>query len=160
MKKTRELLGKLDLAQRLVKCKHWCWMPGTMTLCGLRVIEGGTDFLIGYRQGATKNGGGWYDGSSAPFFPDVTDSGTFGALYVLSRRAWGCDEYRRLTVETAGSGWCVILRNGRHRPPSRAQPSWVLDALVHPPYMNMAGPFRSSYPTEEEALVEAIEKAP
>ena len=86
-----------------------------------------------------------------------------GILLDLVRDAWGCDQWRRLTVEPAGGGWCIVLRNGRHRPPSRAQEGWTLDPAVHMRYVSEIdrGPFgRNEYATEDEALACALEAAP
>ena len=84
-----------------------------------------------------------------------------GCLLGLARKAWGCDEHRRLTVEVAGSGWCVIVRNGRHRPPSRAMPGWDLDPICHPRYRNVQGPFGDNeFTTERLALAAALQAAP
>ena len=76
------------------------------------------------------------------------------------REAWGCDDYRCLTIDVAGAGWCVIVRNGKHRPPSRARPGWSLDAQAHP-LRGFEQPFGDNeFDTEAEALVMALESAP
>jgi hypothetical protein len=69
-----------------------------LTTCGVRVIEGHYDYLIGHRQGATRNGGGWVDtGGAVGFLPDLTDSATLGCLLALVREAWG-DPYLTLDI--------------------------------------------------------------
>jgi len=94
---------------------------------------------------------------------EATASAMGGVLLALVREAWGCDAWRRLTVEPAGGEWCIVLRNGRHRPPSRAGASWELDAVAHPRYVSEmhSGPFgRNEFALEAEALVAALEAAP
>jgi hypothetical protein len=78
-----------ELAKRAVACVPWRWMPGMLTTCGVRVIEGRYDYLIGHRQGATKDGGGWVDtGDAIGFLPDLTDPATIGCLLDLVRYVW------------------------------------------------------------------------
>jgi hypothetical protein len=77
-----------DLGRRAVACKHWRWLPGMVTVCALRVVDGGADYAIGHRSGATRDGGGWYDGDAAGFLPDLSDPATLGCLLALVREAW------------------------------------------------------------------------
>jgi hypothetical protein len=77
-----------DLGRRAVACKHWRFMDGMLTTCGLRVVDGGRDYVIGHRPGATRDGGGWYDGPSESFLPDLFDPATLGCLIALVREAW------------------------------------------------------------------------
>lgn len=79
----------IALARRAVACKGWRWREGMRTTCGVRVNEGGNDYLIGHRQGATRDGGGWIDDDSAGYLPDLTDPATLGCLLALVREAWG-----------------------------------------------------------------------
>lgn len=135
----------LALAREAVACKHWDLLPGMlMDQRGLRVR---------YEDGALRE-------LFAGDLPVFSDRATMGCLLALARRAWGCDDHRRLTIEPAGAGWCVVVRNGRHRPPSRAQPGWDLDRVAHPPYRNSPRVFLDEYPTEEAALVAALKAAP
>ena len=79
----------IELAKRAVACKPWFWIGGMLTVCGVRVIEGRYDYLIGHRQGATKDGGGWVDtGDAIGFLPDLTDPATIGCLLALVREVW------------------------------------------------------------------------
>lgn len=79
-----------ELGRRAVACPRWRWMPGMLTMCNVRVVEGGHDYLIGHRPGATSNGGGWVDqGNASGFFPDLSDPATLGCLLHLVREAWG-----------------------------------------------------------------------
>jgi hypothetical protein len=81
-------MNKEELGQRLINCKNWQWLDGMLTTCNLRVVEGGRDYIIGYRSGPTTNGGGWYDGESKGFLPDLSDPATIGCLVHLIRLAW------------------------------------------------------------------------
>lgn len=92
--------------------------------------------------------------------PDETDGATVGALLAAVREAWKCDDYRRLTIDLAGDGFWVVLRNGWHRPPSRARAGWILDPVLHPRYMNVPRPLADKYPSEWAALMAAWEAAP
>lgn len=84
-----------------------------------------------------------------------------GVLLGLVREAWGCDAWRRLTIEPAGAGWCIVLRNGRHRPPGRAHAGWELDRIAHPRYLGESGPLGANeFATEADALLAALEAAP
>lgn len=78
-----------DLGRRAVACKNWRWMPGMVTACALRVVDGGADYAIGHRSGATRDGGGWYDGDASGLFPDLSDPATLGCLLALVRIAYG-----------------------------------------------------------------------
>lgn len=93
--------------------------------------------------------------------PDMRNRGTLGHALGQVQDAWGCDEWRRLTIECAGRGWCIIIRNARHRPPSRAQPGWDLDSVAHPRYRNTPGPFgNNEFPCMADALLAARRAAP
>ena len=78
----------IELAKRAVACRNWKWLEGMLTICDLRVIEGGTDYIIGHRQGDTRSGGGWYDGESVGLLPNIIDPATIGCLLDLVRQAW------------------------------------------------------------------------
>jgi hypothetical protein len=80
---------QIALARRAVACKGWRWVPGMLTTCDLRVVDGGDEYVIGHRSGPTKDGGGWYDGEAAGLLPDLTDAATLGCLLALVREAHG-----------------------------------------------------------------------
>ena len=130
-----------ELASRAVAAKGWRWLPGMLTTCDLRVVDGGDDFIIGHRSGPTRNGGGWYDGEAVGIWPDLRDAATLGCVLELVREAWeskrGADCIAS-TVHTM-SGWGVGSRVG----------SECFAAIVLP-----------TYATEAEALVVALEVAP
>lgn len=120
----------IELAQRAVACKHWRWVPGMLTSCRVRVTEGGADYLIGHKSGATRDGGGWVDtGDSAGFLPDLSDPATIGCLLALVREAWG---QPRLHARPDGHWW----------------------------RMHADEPAALVYASESEALVAALEAAP
>lgn len=152
---------KQDLARRAVACPWWRWMPGMRATWP-------DDGRPARRYGSPGETAGWvsdYSGkerigwTDADALPDLDDAATLGWLLALVREVWRCDEYRRLTIEPAGAGWCIIVRNGRHRPPSRARPSWDLDKTAHP-LRGIPPPFGDNdFATEAEALVTALEAA-
>ncbi len=122
-----------DLARRAVACKPWFWISGMLTTCGVRVIEGGYDYLIGHRQGATRDGGGWVDtGDAVGFLPNLTDPATLGCLLALVREAWG--------ERTIGIEWEDGTAAG-----------WLVTGIEHN---------EISGDTEADALVAALEAAP
>lgn len=98
------------LAQRAIACKPWFWIGGMLTTCGVRVIEGRYDYLIGHRQGATRDGGGWVDtGDAVGFLPDLTDPATLGCLLALMREAWGNPT---ICTDFDGRVWSCITADG------------------------------------------------
>jgi hypothetical protein len=155
----------IELARRAVASKHWRWLPG-MRYCEpyrvpawseeprfLRMVDGHED----PPADAEARTQAQYSGC----VPDLTDAATLGCLLQLVREAWGCDEWRRVTIEPAGAGWCVVVRNGRHRPPSRSTPGWDLDRHAHPRYRDVSSPLGSNeFTSESEALVAALLAAP
>jgi hypothetical protein len=129
---------QIVLARRAVACRGWRWMAGMLTACSVRVIEGGGGYIIGHRQGATREGGGWVDAEDAGYLPDLTDPATLGCLLALVREAWG-DECACVLPVDYGPGdvmWvCQLTAGGR----SLTARHWV---------------------TEAEALVAALEASP
>ncbi|MEN9785525.1 MAG: hypothetical protein RLZZ299_789 [Pseudomonadota bacterium] len=91
---------QIALARRAVACRGWRWMAGMLTACSVRVIEGGGGYIIGHRQGATREGGGWVDAEDAGYLPDLTDPATLGCLLALVREAWS-----NAIVIRIGNGW-------------------------------------------------------
>ena len=119
-----------ELAERVVKCKHWRWMPG------MRIR--GIDKLC---VGATANKGcpmyqnGYGHLSPVPHAqPDLTDPATIGCLLYLVREAWDIPRI------------CTFCANGW----------WG----VHSPLLNIGFPIRDKKNNSEvAALVKALEVA-
>lgn len=134
---------QIALARRAVACKGWRWMPGMLTTCDLRVVDGGDEYVVGHRSGPTRDGGGWYDGEAAGLLPDLTDPATLGCLLALVREAW---QDRGLAAVTAAytheRGYQFRVVGGHHHGSA---------------FMGMS---LRSYGTESEALVTALEAAP
>jgi hypothetical protein len=79
-----------ELAKRAVACKGWKWMGGMLTLCKIRVIEGGSDYLIGERPGPASDGGGRIDTTDVHnYLPDLEDPATLGCLLAILREVYG-----------------------------------------------------------------------
>ena len=118
-------------------------MPGMLTTCDLRVIDGFDQYVVGHRSGPTKDGGGWYDDVAAGLLPDLTDPATLGCLLALVREAWGnphiwvescVDRQMWSSIDDYKLGWACP--NGEPVPPD------------------------IECATEAEALVAALEAAP
>lgn len=90
----------------------WEWREGMRTLCGVRLFEGGRDYLIGYRPGPTRSGGGPVDTLEVgDYIPDFQDAATIGCLVDLVRGV-----YRNPNLFAAydeAEGWpegCAVWR--------------------------------------------------
>jgi hypothetical protein len=69
------------LAKRLAENPAWEWQGGALTTCGIRVYDGGRDWLVGHRSGSTRDGGGDVDTTdTSGFMPDMNDSATVGTI--------------------------------------------------------------------------------
>jgi hypothetical protein len=77
-----------------------------LTTDELRVVDGGTQYVIGHRPRETRRGGGWFDGESTGLLPDFRDPATRGCLLALVREALG----KPIWVRTGAYGnevcWC------------------------------------------------------
>ena len=124
-----------DLAERVVACKHWRWMPGMLNTYGYRVLE------VDEHGKPTRWVLGWYvfnwsakwPSSSTP---DLTDPATLGCLLALVREVWEDPQVVVICLVIDGKGlWCPKIQASQGR----------------------AG---INYETEAEALVAALEAAP
>lgn len=75
-----------DLARRVVRSKHWRWMPGMLTDVGERVTDTETSYL--------------------GTLPDLTDPATVGCLLALVLLAYRDMEFR-MTYSPSNGWWCV-----------------------------------------------------
>jgi hypothetical protein len=75
-----------ELPKRATACKGWRWMPGSVTVCGLRIVwvwpDGSLDVTVC----------GVFRSRVTPHFPrrapDLTDPATLGCLLQLVREAY------------------------------------------------------------------------
>ena len=86
-----------ELGKRIVVCKHFRFMEGMLTLCGIRLVEGGVDYIIGHRSGPTSQGGGWVDTIDLEgIYPDLSDAATKGCVTKLVRELWPKEKWTQL----------------------------------------------------------------
>lgn len=75
-------------ARRLADHPQWRWEGGQLTLCGVRLHDGGRGYIIGYRSGPTCEGGGRVDTIDVSgFAPDLNDPATVGTIEAQVRAA-------------------------------------------------------------------------
>lgn len=135
----------LALAREAVACKHWAWMPGMWTLCRVRLTDGGKDWLIGERPGATRDGGGTVDTIDVSgLLPDFGDPATVGCLEALVQRVLGHDG-TSVVVEVRWTAGTHRVVRWRHRGHMGWSPTTI------------GG---ESHPSKVAALVAALKAAP
>ena len=151
------------LSRRVVACKGWRWLPGTLRLRATPPSR--RDHLL--REGRVPDCGDPWVYEDWPVIPDVTDAATLGCLLALVREAWG-DPFGFLENQGPNEPWndlkleiierdCVLGLQARPAgllPPGCAQ--WIYHphgALADPVEMPVGD-------TEAEALVAALESAP
>jgi hypothetical protein len=128
------------LTNKVVSLAAWQWEPGMLTVCGVRVFEGGDDYLIGHRPGPTNRGGGRVDTMDiGGFLPDLTDPATVGCLL---HRVRGAHKAPRAMLKLSGATEAFEVFD---------PDSWS---------MELASLSGGAFPTEVEALVAALEQAP
>ena len=134
------------LNERAVMCKGWRWLPGMLTMDGVRIYAVEGDTFDGFDDDSEYND----HPVSALEWPDLTDAATRGCLLELARAAWGNSPslYVRLSdtrlVSDGLLGWEANgWADAEHSPDGRP------------------GSWRGwGYASEAEALVAALEAAP
>jgi hypothetical protein len=122
------------LANRLVDSKQFRWLPGMLTLTGLRVVRvEKDDYTTGY---SLKNPQGIRE-LSAIDRPDLTDPATLGCLMTLVRAAW----------EDDGIGCCASYRRDG---------TWIVYSSKPTSQKFTARVYANHAATEAEALVNAL----
>lgn len=95
------------LAQRLVACKHFKWMPGMHAHAGRVLDVRGVEICLA-DEGATEDGNTvrWVD--SAGLGPYLTDPATLGCLLALVREAHGDPSLYCAVQLDVGYPWWVV----------------------------------------------------
>jgi len=137
----------MELGQRVVKCKHWRWMPGMRDRGGNVYLGQRFRAPDGLHQWARLDGGAW-EWSEADFgLPDFTDAATLGCLLALVRAA--CEPNR------APGDWPLVCTYQ-----SQAK-KWGVGAWLNESgKATFAALVLPAFDTEAEALVDALEAAP
>jgi hypothetical protein len=132
-----------ELGKRLRTCEHFRFMEGMLTQCGIRIVEGGNDYIIGHRSGPTSKGGGWVDTVALDgIYPDLSDAATKGCVLQLIREACSimlAPYHYHPPTTTAAALWAVCRHTYDHMP----RELWCLGA-----------------PTEEKLLTLMMEALP
>ena len=92
------------LARRAVSCKGWQWLPGMLTLDGLRL--GGVAHTPSGAWSCVTAAGEPSDRPMRDELPDLTDPATVGCVLHLVRAAWGCP----VEVRSIGGRFTVVSR--------------------------------------------------
>ena len=93
------------LAKRAIACSGWRWLPGMLTLDGLRL--GGVSHPPSDAWSCVTAAGEPADRQLQGSLPDLADPGTLGCLLHLVRGAWGCP----VEVRSLGGRFTVVARD-------------------------------------------------
>jgi hypothetical protein len=143
----------------LVASSRWEWREGMLTKCGMRIIDGGREYIIGYRWGSTSMGGGMYDGPVwSGILADIDDPATQGCLLALVRKAYGHGPTRDVNIERVDDGrYCLavlVLDQGIWRYDDAVHDTWDGFHRTRPTVADLA---RDTY---GQALAAALLAAP
>lgn len=125
----------LDLGRRAVARPRWRWLPGCTYV---RTRPGGADSGRGRIEDVD------YGSSPMHAVPDLSDPASLGCLLALVREAWGCP----------------ILHTAATTPTRLRQAGWSVWVLTFEGANVSHCMAVASGPTEAEALVVALERAP
>ena len=130
------------LARRVVACKGWRWLPGTLRLRATPPSR--RDYLL--REGRVPDCGDPWVYEDWPVIPALTDAATLGCLLALVREAWP-DEWTDYAVPVYNGfdGWTFGVIAGAFGP-GKVTCVFTRGETWHP--------------SEAEALVAALEAAP
>ena len=93
-------------ARRLADHPRFRWEGGQLTLCGVRLSEGGKGYIIGNRPGATCDGGGDIDTTDvSEFAPNLNDNPTIGSIEGQARAI--CPGLILFPPENPGQMWAI-----------------------------------------------------
>ena len=96
----------MTTAQALASHPRFRWEGGQLTLCGVRLFEGGYRYIVGHRRGPTRDGGGFVDTDDVSgFVPDLKDAATIGTIEAQARAF-----YQNLIVyppDYPGESWAI-----------------------------------------------------
>lgn len=118
-----------DLAERLLACPRFRWMPGMHAHAG-RVLDVREAEICLADEGATEDGNTvrWVD--SAGLGPYLTDPATLGCLLHLVEERYGSGCYvRNLNGGLHGDGWAVFLDDEALTRPHQTQAHALVAAL-------------------------------
>jgi hypothetical protein len=132
---TEQLEEIEELARRAIACKRWRWMPGMLSVKGLRVVRRDDDrYVIGYYANRESLSERVVD------LPDLSDPATLGCLLALVRKAWGDEASVSLNISSFWAVGGAKIQKGKSAGHTINLGIWKL--------------------TEVEALVAALEVAP
>ena len=93
-------------ARRLAEHPRFRWEGGQLTICRVRLLEGGKDYIIGNRPGATCDGGGDIDTTDVSgFAPNLNDPATIGTIEAQARAI--CPGLILFPPENPGDMWAI-----------------------------------------------------
>jgi len=96
------------LGKQAMASPHWGWVPGMLTLDGVRVLEGWWDCFRGIQEFTRSGEDGEVHGSYKNHIPDLSDAATLGAIeHALLPEMYGCE----VSVCFYYRSWWIVLHN-------------------------------------------------